>query len=285
MRSIARARDASSSRASVARFPRAACVFEKAFFRRFDSARGQTATPRRSRARCARSSAARPARARASRSSSADSRAIARGATSRDDFDDDDARATATATPTLGAARDGDDAFVALNARVDRADAARVALDAIDALDALAGDDALDEACFVVAVRDDALERDAREVDDAEAFLAFEDARNGARASRAEGIVARALGARGLDARDGGALATTLRALEARGTKTRVLYAPAHEAGKFDADGGRAAMAVRHRLGRAVEASAFATARAYDEDAAARLTPAAAANERESLYV
>jgi hypothetical protein len=202
-----------------------------------------------------------------------------------DDFDDDDARATATATPTLGAARDGDDAFVALNARVDRADAARVALDAIDALDALAGDDALDEACFVVAVRDDALERDAREVDDAEAFLAFEDARNGARASRAEGIVARALGARGLDARDGGALATTLRALEARGTKTRVLYAPAHEAGRFDADGGRAAMAVRHRLGRAVEASAFATARAYDEDAAARLTPAAAANERESLYV
>ena len=187
--------------------------------------------------------------------------------------------------PTLGAARDGDDAFVALNARVDRADAARVALDAIDALDALAGDDALDEACFVVAVRDDALERDAREVDDAEAFLAFEDARNGARASRAEGIVARALGARGLDARDGGALATTLRALEARGTKTRVLYAPAHEAGRFDADGGRAAMAVRHRLGRAVEASAFATARAYDEDAAARLTPAAAANERESLYV
>ena len=136
-----------------------------------------------------------------------------------------------------------------------------------------------------MAVRDDALERDAREVDDAEAFLAFEDARNGARASRAEGIVARALGARGLDARDGGALATTLRALEARGTKTRVLYAPAHEAGKFDADGGRAAMAVRHRLGRAVEASAFATARAYDEDAAARLTPAAAANERESLYV
>ena len=87
------------------------------------------------------------------------------------------------------------------------------------------------------------------------------------------------------DARDGGALATTLRALEARGTKTRVLYAPAHEAGKFDADGGRAAMAVKHRLGRAVEASAFATARAYDEDAAARLTPAAAANERESLYV
>ena len=206
-----------------------------------------------------------------------------------DDFDDDfdDADARAAATPALGVARRGDDAFVAFNAQRAGADAACAALDAIDALDALAGDDALDEACFVAALRDDALERDAREVRDPEAFLAFEDARNGATPSRSAGIVRRALGARGLDARDGGALATTLRALEARGTKTRVLYAPAHEVGRFDAVGGREAMAVRHRLGRAVEASAFAIEGAYDEGAAARLTPgpAAAAIERESLYV
>ena len=124
-----------------------------------------------------------------------------------DDFDDDfdDADARAAATPALGVARRGDDAFVAFNAQRAGADAARAALDAIDALDALAGDDALDEACFVAALRDDALERDAREVRDPEAFLAFEDARNGATPSRARGSCG------GRSAREGWTRATAAR--------------------------------------------------------------------------
>ena len=180
-----------------------------------------------------------------------------------------------TPTPTLGALDAGGVMRVVVNARYGGIVSGAAAMAVLDALRAKGP---IEEACFVLATRDEAAAADAAR--ESNAFLAYEDVYNGARASDSVGIVARPLGARGMSAKDG-VLATVMRALQSCGTKTRVLYAPAFEASKFDREALERARAVTHRLGRAVEASAFGLS-GYDAEAVDRLTPASDAAEPES---
>ena len=182
---------------------------------------------------------------------------------------------TPTPTPTLGALDAGGVMRVVVNARYG-GNASGAAVMAV--LDALRAKGPIEEACFVLATRDEAAAADAAR--ESNGFLAYEDVCNGARASDSVGIVARPLGAGGLSAKDG-VLATVMRALQSCGTKTRVLYAPAFEASKFDREALERARAVTHRLGRAVEASAFGLS-GYDAEAVDRLTPASDDAEPES---
>lgn len=182
---------------------------------------------------------------------------------------------TPTPTPTLGALDAGGVMRVVVNARYGGIVSGAAAMAVLDALRAKGP---IEEACFVLATRDEAAAADAAR--ESNAFLAYEDVYNGARASDSVGIVARPLGAGGLSAKDG-VLATVMRALQSCGTKTRVLYAPAFEASKFDREALERARAVTHRLGRAVEASAFGLS-GYDAEAVDRLTPASDAAEPES---
>ena len=135
---------------------------------------------------------------------------------------------TPTPTPTLGALDAGGVMRVVVNARYGGNVSGAAAMAVLDALRAKGP---IEEACFVLATRDEAAAADAAR--ESNAFLAYEDVYNGARASDSVGIVARPLGVGGLSAKDG-VLATVMRALQSCGTKTRVLYAPAFEASKFD---------------------------------------------------
>jgi len=180
-----------------------------------------------------------------------------------------------TPTPTLGATTTDSLARVVVNARYGGRASGVAAMAVLDALEAMGP---IEEACFVLATRDEAAAAEAAR--ESKTFLAYEDVRNGARASEVEGIVARPLGAGGVSAKDG-VLATVMRALESCGIKTRALYAPAFEASKFDREALERAREVTHRLGRAVEASAFGL-RGYDAAAVDRLTPASDDAEPES---
>lgn len=168
----------------------------------------------------------------------------------------------------------GDERAIAINARC--ADGETASLVAALTLEAVRAMGEVEEACVVFATRDETLEREARE----DGFLAYEDARCAAVASTVRGIVRRPLGARGVAGGDG-VMAVVLAALTASGTPTRALYAPA-----FERCSEGEALEVTHRLGRAIEASAFGWT-GYDASAVERLRPAPADDEvaeNASLY-
>lgn len=174
----------------------------------------------------------------------------------------------------LSVTRAGDARAIAINARC--ADGETASLVAVMTLEAVRAMGEVEEACVVFATRDETLELESREA----GFLAYEDARCGAKASTASGIVRRPLGERGVAGGDG-VMAVVLAALTASGTPTRALYAPA-----FERCSESEALEVTHRLGRAIEASAFGWT-GYDASAVERLRPAPADDdvpENASLY-
>ncbi|CEG01858.1 unnamed product [Ostreococcus tauri] len=201
--------------------------------------------------------------------------------TSMRDVDDDATRAGAGVESSRMSSEDicamastPDVALIAVNARCDGSDGAALVSYAV--LEAIESIEDVTEVCFICATRDEALELERR---DEESFLAYEDVRNGARWSDDVGIVKRPLGERGVNGGDG-VLAIALAALDARGTRVRALYAPAHARCSTSE-----ALRVTHGLGRAVERSAFGLV-GYDAAAVERLVPASSGDREtnESLY-